>query len=228
MSLFSISLKKLAMSAVLLAATATTMAAPAAGGDAGTQQQQPHLDVVAPTHVLYLEWGAASNGLGIGYERRLLSDHQLYLRTGLGFGYSSSDSWTVVADPGTQSGTTAGGQLVEYKLKNYSYCVPVGVTYLVGRHRSKLETGMGISVLYEHETLKADGGMQSASDNSWSANAFANVGWRWQARSGFLFRVGLSAVCALNKNTYWNDGVTFGDADDRVAVAPYVGFGWSF
>lgn len=170
--------------------------------------------LVAPVNALFLEFGASSNGLGIGYERKLLKDEQLYLRTGLGYGYSDLD---VIYQPtGSEQWYWGDGHTI-------SYTLPVGATYLLRNHRSKLELGIGTALTYQHSS--GDGGYK---DNEFTANVYCNVGWRWQARSGFLLRMGLSPVYSLNKDNVWNDGVTIGNHDKRYVLGFYLGVGWAF
>lgn len=93
----------------------------------------------------------------------------------------------------------------------------------MGKRRSKLELGAGAAYSYEH--LSAGG----VKEDSSFLNFYCNVGWRWQARSGFLFRIGLSPVFATDKDNYWSNSITFGDEyDSRLALSLYIGIGWSF
>lgn len=182
------------------------------------QEQGPDLSTVK-TNTLSLGWGAAFNGVGIGYERCLSRQKQLYLQTGFGFGYSSMDWVTYNAEAPEDQQWQWGD------FRSYSYTVPAGVTYLMGKKRSKFELGAGITASYHHNVYEG----LDKTENKFSSYLFGNVGWRWQARSGFLFRIGVSPLLSINKTTYWANSLTFGNDDDnRFAVAPYFSFGWAF
>ena len=170
--------------------------------------------LTAPDNTLFLELGPASNGIGVGYERRLLKSAQLYLRTGLGFGFSTDDALYQSAGSNNWS---------QGDCHTYSYTVPVGATYLLWDHRSKLELGAGAAFTYQHSSVEGYN-----KDDSFGANLYGNVGWRWQARSGFLLRMGLSPIYSLNKDNVWNNGVTIGNHDKRCVLGFYLGLGWAF
>ncbi len=185
-------------------------------------QEKQGLDLTTvKTNVLYLGWGAQFNGIGLGYERCLSHEQQLYLQTGFGFGYSSMSWFGVVP-------TASGEQQLQFgNLLSYSYTLPVGMTYLVGHRRSKLELGAGMATSYQHSVYKG----LNETTNKVSANLFGHIGWRWQARSGFLFRIGLSPMYSLNKDNVWANAITFGDDDNsnkRFALSSYLSFGWAF
>ena len=121
--------------------------------------------LTAPDNTLFLELGPASNGIGVGYERRLLKSAQLYLRTGLGFGFSTDDALYQSAGSNNWS---------QGDCHTYSYTVPVGATYLLWDHRSKLELGAGAAFTYQHSSVEGYN-----KDDSF-ANLYGNVGWRPQ------------------------------------------------
>lgn len=185
-------------------------------------QKQQGLDLTTvKTNTLYIGWGSQFNGIGLGYERCLSHEHQLYLQTGFGFGYSSM-TW-IGSVP-----TASGEQQLQFgDLFSYSYTMPVGMTYLVGYRRSKFELGAGMATSYQHTLYKK----LDETTNHVSANLFGHIGWRWQARSGFLFRVGLSPMYSLSKENVWTNAIIFGndaDSSNRFALSSYLSFGWAF
>jgi hypothetical protein len=127
-----------ASSSSLMAATTDTMVHQDSTVSKQTDYRENKKDKspVCKRNSIFLEWGAASNGFGIGYEHRLSSKAQLYLRTGFGYGTASYGD-------------------------NYILTLPLGATWLLGKRRSKLELGAGAAYSYEH--LSAGGVKEDSS-----------------------------------------------------------------
>lgn len=164
---------------------------------------------------VYLEIGGASNFAGVNYEAPFKNGSPWRYRVGVAFAYASSS---------------------DYLFNNYNsaraWTVPVGVNYLIGRKRSKLELGAGVSMgLYNlHYTdWKVDFNPTNPDepityesipkkDNCFEYFLYANVGYRHVSKKGFLFRIGITPT------------VSFGGKHDFKGfwLSPYISFGKSF
>lgn len=164
---------------------------------------------------LYLEIGGPSNFVGLNYEAKFKPGSAWGYRVGLAFAYAASS---------------------DYLFNNYNsaraWTVPMGVNYLIGRKRSKLELGAGIDLgLYNlHYTewnvalnpTDPDGPITyesiSKKDNCFEYFLYTNIGYRHVSKKGFLFRIGITPT------------FSFGGKHDfkGLWLSPYISFGKSF
>ena len=152
-----------------------------------------------PRQSVFVEVGGPSNGLGLNYECRLKGAPQWGWRAGLAWGYASES----IRD-------------IKYNSSERSYTLPVGVNFLSGHRRSKLELGAGASLgIYNTHARFYEYGGKS---NSFGYFLYANVGYRYQSRSGFLFRAGWSPITGFGTE----HGV------DSDAAIFYLSLGWAF
>lgn len=148
---------------------------------------------------VFLESGAASNGIGLNYERRLKSDPRWGWRAGVAWGYGME--WISHV----------------YSSSERIYTGSLGMNYLLGQKRSKLELGAGVSAgLYNsHFDIKYYG---VSKENKFGYYLYGNIGYRYQARNGFQFRAGWSPVTGLGtKHGLKSQADVF-----------YLSVGWSF
>lgn len=179
------------MAGMILGGT-TASAQETSGSETLAQQQSaPRLQSVM------LELGGMSNGIGLNYEYRLPKHPEWGLRAGLSWGYSNESV------------------LSFYSGSERSYTVPLGVNYLLGKRRSKLEIGTGVNLgIYNTHAKLGD---QSAKENNFAYYCFAGAGYRYQGRNGFQFRTGLGPVFNLG-----------GKHTTETGMYVYLSFGWAF
>ncbi|MBQ8047119.1 MAG: hypothetical protein IJ196_04245 [Prevotella sp.] len=168
-----------------------------------------------PKQSIYLEIGGASNLAGLSYERRFSGNDRFGWRTGVAFVYAEHMSIFTGSDD----------------LRGWT--VPIEVNYLTGRRKSHLELGVGINLGYYNEhthyyyyqhTGEVDGIYQYDVEqrhdtrNTWGHFFYGNIGYRYQAKSGFQFRAGISPSFnlggdhAVSKSFFW----------------PYLSLGYAF
>lgn len=178
----------------------------------GAQQSGQTVENSKPRAV-YMELLGASTMVGVNYDARFNRHTHWGWRAGLSFAYSSSDNFF-----GHATSTRA-------------WAVPLGVNYLLGNWRNNLEMGVGVNLgvynnHYVEPLIDPDGGLEENSENLFGYYFFADVGYRHVARSGFLFRAGVSP--SLN----FGDGHAvcrgFSGEPKRVGLSVYLGFGWAF
>lgn len=148
---------------------------------------------------IFLESGCASNGLGLNYEQRLKHDPRWGWRAGVAWGF----------------GMESASML--YSTSSRIYTGSLGMNYLIGKKRSKLELGAGVSAgLYNsHFELKF---VDKEKSNSFGWYAYGNIGYRYQEKKGFQFRAG------------WSPLTGFGTKHGLNSYADifYLSFGWAF
>ena len=172
-------------------------------------------------YAVYGELGGASNGLGVNFESRFANTSPFGWRVGLTWGYGESSSFAM----GTSESLRA-------------YTIPLGVNWLIGRGKHKLELGAGVSLglynvhrqLYEYqlkEYVELEDGTRipcyegipyTDNGNKFGYFLFGDVGYRYVSRKGFLFRAGISPSFNFNDSHGVNKSFFF----------PYLGFGYTF
>lgn len=156
------------------------------------------VDETIPRQSVFLEIGGASNGIGLNYEQRLKNPKWGW-RVGASWGFAKSSS-----------------SFFDSSSSEYAYSGSLGMNYLAGKRRSKLELGGGVSMGIHHCSSEFLG--ESDKENIFAYYFYGSVGWRYQARSGFQFRAGLSPVFSfggkhgLDSRLFW----------------PYLSVGWAF
>ena len=151
-----------------------------------------------PRQSVFLEIGGASNGIGLNYEQRLKNPKWGW-RVGASWGFATSSS-----------------SIFDFSSSEYIYSGSLGMNYLFGERRSKLELGGGVSMGIHHCNSEFLG--ESDKENIFAYYFYGNVGWRYQARSGFQFRLGAGPVFSFGgKHGLGNS-----------AFCPYLSVGWAF
>lgn len=151
---------------------------------------------------IYSELLGASQGIGISYDARF-NNHAsdgFGFRTGLGFGYSYSQFLAF----------NLSDDKVEYYDQMFRFGVPVEINYLLGKGKSKLETGAGAVLCLDRYTSKTG----AEPDNSFGVAPYLSIGYRLVTRNGFLFRAGVLP----------NYNITEG----KLGFYPYLAFGKAF
>jgi hypothetical protein len=157
---------------------------------------------------IYLELGGASNYYGLSYDSRFKPNSRFGYRVGISYCESSSIFTGV----------------------SRTFGVPLEVNYLLGSRKNKLELGLG-SNLGSYSVF--DGATTSVDENEDSIHItyiskyrkifgyfmYANIGYRFVGRRGFLFRAGINPSFSFNgKHAVSRDP----------AVWPYLSFGYAF
>ena len=156
------------------------------------------IDETFPRQSVFLEIGGASNGVGLNYERRLKNPKWGW-RVGAAWGFAASSS-----------------SIFDFSSSERIYSGSLGMNYLLGQRRSKLDIGGGISMGVHHYHAKYHG--ESSKENRFAYYFYASAGWRYQARSGFQFRLGLSPIFSFG-GKYGYDSKLF---------CPYLSIGYAF
>ena len=124
-------------------------------------------------------------------------------RTGLGFGYAYSSSSSVAL-------SFADGEMPVAYNRMFRFAVPLEVNYLLGKGKSKFESGAGAIVCLDRFTSDTGG----APEHSFGAIPYLSLGYRLVTDNGFLLRAG--AMPLLSFSPF------------HVSFYPYLGFGWAF
>lgn len=157
---------------------------------------------------IYVELFGASNLIGISYDSRLTSTSHWGYRIGISYFQD-------------------GSSLLYSSHSNNGLFFPLEVNYLMGKRTNKLELGLGTSFgLYKENTSfvedyssQATIKTQSTSQCTFGYYLFSNIGYRYQASKGFLFRIGISPSFSF-KGKHGIKKEPF--------IYPYIGFGYSF
>lgn len=169
------------------------------------------------TKSVYVEAFGPSNTIGITYDARFNENSRWGYRVGFGFGYASSTS------------------IFYGKTSTRGYTVPLGLNYLVGGKKHNLELGVGLNVgFYNNHDIalepwyieKTPGNTEQIGwtakpikENKFGTFAYGTIGYRYTAKKGFQFRIGITPAVAFSfKGIY----------SHRVAFAPYISFGKAF
>ena len=165
------------------------------------------LSVSAQNHSksVYGELLGASQMIGVNYDARFnrAVPYGLGWRTGLGFGYAYSSSSSVAL-------SFADGEMPVAYNRMFRFAVPLEVNYLLGKGKSKFESGAGAIVCLDRFTSETGG----APEHSFGAIPYFSLGYRLVTDKGFLLRAG--AMPLLSFSPF------------HVSFYPYLGFGWAF
>ena len=156
---------------------------------------------------LSLELGGVHNLVGVNFDSRFKGNHGLGYRVGVGYGYGRNDF----------------SFFVDMKDRIHGVAVPLEINYLLGKHNSKLELGVGISLGFYREQVDVaypDGSSGTTHlrevVKQFGYFPFGNIGYRLQTKRGFMFRVG------------WAPSINFNDKHclQRTLSVSYIGLGW--
>lgn len=171
----------------------------------GTNIRQRKSEKDTRTHGIYVELLGASNMVGIAYDARL--------KLGSSFGYRVGASYAYGSNSSIFSGSSS--------IRGFS--VPLEVNYLLGRRKSKLEIGLGLSIgIYNEKSSwwEVDSYTEhELSETKFGYYLFANIGYRYQGHRGFMFRTGLSPSFNFNDKHGLSKTPRF---------YPYISFGYAF
>lgn len=153
--------------------------------------------------------------VGATYDARFKADSKWGYRAGVGF-----TSFSSIGILGNED-------------KNYSVMMPLGINFLQGEGKGKLELGAGVTLGVSHDSHdefmcdfidKGDGFYEQTnireervSKTTFGHFFYGNIGYRHVAKNGFQFRCGISPSFTVNKKDF-----------DFVVFWPYVSFGYAF
>ncbi len=158
---------------------------------------------------LSLEGLGASGSVGMVYDTRFKGNDGFGFRIGVGYCFSQSEYTALVK---------------ANDCNLHAITFPLGVNYLLGKKKHKLEIGLGASLgYYSKQTGDSwqyvwDPFSDDEPGDSFGYFMFAEVGYRYQPVQGLMLRVGLTPS--------WNFGDKYGL--DRQWYYPYIGIGYSF
>ena len=98
---------------------------------------QDTITTIPAERTLSLELGGAHNLVGVNFDSRFKGNHGLGYRVGIGYSYGRNDF----------------SFFVDMKDRIHGVAVPLEINYLLGKHSSKLELGVGISLGYYREQV---------------------------------------------------------------------------
>lgn len=93
--------------------------------------------------------------------------------------------------------------------------IPLEINYLVGRRETKNKLDLGVGV-----------NLPCSKEGEFGTFAFLNIGYRFQPRNGFIFRVGLSPKLPLDDE--WEDNLGADLTLWAASCIPYLSFGYAF
>lgn len=165
---------------------------------------------IARSHNIYLDFFESSNVVSVSYDTRFPGSEVLGWHAGVGF---------------------SGAHLYDFLDFHPGVSIPLGINALFGHRASKFEIGVGAaSGMYfyrdkEYRYMKDDGTWVETSNfvgpthTQFACTLGINLGYRWQRRNGFGFRIGLSPCINVSSGgTYIN----------LFSAMPYIGFGYTF
>lgn len=171
------------------------------------------ITVSAQTRNISAEILGASQLAGVSYDSRFSGNDGFGYRAGIAYGL------------GINSLIFSGEQNV------HAVTVPIEINYLLGKKRSHLELGLGMSNgLYRVHTKTGeftatgeDGSTYTvpATDETnynWGYFFFGDIGYRFQLEKGFTFRIGVNPSFSFNTK----------HAVQKNWLTPYISIGWSF
>ncbi len=154
--------------------------------------------------------------VGATYDARFEPDSKWGYRAGVGYAYLSTVGWMGGTD------------------RQYAVMMPIGINYLQGEGKGKLELGAGVSLGMMHESRdgdlecdyidRGDGIYEQTnvhakrtSETAFGYFLYGNIGYRHVSKNGFQFRCGISPSFIIDKND-----------PDLIVFWPYVSFGYAF
>lgn len=154
--------------------------------------------------------------VGATYDARFKPDSKWGYRAGVGYAYLSSVGWLGGTD------------------RQYAVMMPLGVNYIPGEGKGRLEVGAGVSLGITHESIagyhcdyivgSGDNIYEKHVDEDGTSKTgfahffYGNIGYRHVSKNGFQFRCGISPTFNIGSK----------DDFDFVVFWPYVSFGYAF
>lgn len=139
---------------------------------------------------LFIEFGGASFGVGIGYDQRFRPNSVFGFRAGLAF---TSGTW----DDAGWWGAYDGDAYTSVNFKGIT--LPLEVNAIMGKRASKFELGLGVTpcILDRYEEQHwgwhpEHSGNDVREGVKLNILGTINVGYRLQRKSGFFLRVGMT------------------------------------
>lgn len=153
--------------------------------------------------------------VGATYDARFKPDSKWGYRAGVGYAFLNT------------LGAFGGSD------RQYAVMMPLGVNYLQGESKGKLELGAGVSLGLAHESrpgyhysyFEGNGedlhevhfDQEGISKTEFGYFFYGNIGYRRISKNGFQFRCGISPIFNINKKDF-----------DFDIFWPYVSFGYAF
>ena len=169
---------------------------------------------VMPLHSIYGEEGGPCWGISANWDARLKKDSPWGYQVGLGW----AGQWD---------------NMMGIHTHTMYYGLTIGMNYLIGKRKSKLELGAGNQLRLISSKLVVAAYMDKESDISIKSEnktqvrdfLYMNVGYRYTTTHGFQFRCGVTPM--VNITNGWEDS---NDSYSKGALflAPYVSFGKAF
>lgn len=179
---------------------------------ASAQEEEEHIRDKSVS----LELLGPSMLVGATYDARFKPELKWGYRVGVGYTYLSTVGWMGGDD------------------RQYAVMMPIGINFLQGEGKGKLELGAGVSLGLTHESRdgdlecdyidKGDGVIEQTniqairtSKTEFGYFLYGNIGYRHVSKNGFQFRCGISPTFRVDKNDF-----------DFDVFWPYVSFGYAF
>lgn len=169
---------------------------------------------VMPQHSIYGEVGGPCWGVSANWDARLKKNSPWGYQVGLGW----AGQWD---------------NMMGIHTHTMYYGLTIGMNYLIGKRKSKLELGAGNQLRLISSKLVVAAYMDKESDISIKSEnktqvrdfLYMNVGYRYTTTHGFQFRCGVTPM--VNITNGWEDS---NDSYSKGALflAPYVSFGKAF
>lgn len=131
----------------------------------------------------------------INYDMRIKKGTQ----DGLGFRIGAGGIFTGTSD--ADAGPVVNGVLA----------FPFGLNYLIGKKRSSIEAGLGLTPHYAKTDIHSPTKPRIVEENGWSTNGYLNLGYRFQPMdNGFMFRLNWTPVISSTGLLAQNFGISAG------------------
>ncbi len=137
---------------------------------------------------LFVEYGGASLGIGIGYDQRFDPNSIFGFSAGLAYTYGSADN----------SGWWGSVNSVDYRYIEFKgVTLPLELNVIMGKRASKFELGLGTTpcILKRYEIrseLRYHGSGHITEGTKLNIYGTMNIGYRLQRKSGFFLRAGVA------------------------------------